>query len=180
MATNKSKKNKSRSQGKLATAKSKMTIKAKSSKGKAAKPGKKSVLKKAKKLTSIKASLKPKIENKAKTSGKIAISKAPKKTGGKWDNVFVPLDDRILVRVIAAAEKTAGGIIIPSSVEAKPNQGEVLSVGRGHRDNKGRLRPLDVQIGDSVLFTEFAGAKTNILGEELLILREGDVLGVLA
>jgi chaperonin GroES len=144
------------------------------------KTAKKSETKDVKKIKTKASAAKAKPAVKVKTSQSVAATRAPKRTGDQWDNIFVPLDDRILVRVKAAAEKTAGGIYIPTSVESRPNQGEVLSVGRGHRDNKGRLRPLDVQIGDSVLFAEFAGAKTSILGEELLILREGEVLGVLA
>ena len=98
----------------------------------------------------------------------------------KWAAIFVPLDDRILVRAETASDKTPGGLFIPMSAEERPNRGAVLSVGRGHRDKKGRIRPLDVKVGDSVLYSAYAGTKTMISGEEFLILREADVLGVVS
>ncbi len=91
---------------------------------------------------------------------------------------FTPLDDRIVVAVEEQSEKTAGGIIIPGNVNARPNRGTVLAKGRGRRGKKGVIRPLDVNVGDHVLFPEFAGTKIQIDGAEFLILREEDLLGV--
>jgi chaperonin GroES len=92
---------------------------------------------------------------------------------------FRPLQDRILVRRVEAEEKTPGGIIIPDTVKEKPVEGEVLSVGPGARDETGTLRPLDVEVGDRVLFTKWAGTEVLINGEDRLILKESDILGVI-
>ena len=92
---------------------------------------------------------------------------------------FRPLQDRILVRRIEAEEKTPGGIIIPDTVKEKPVEGEVLSVGPGARDETGVLRPLDVKVGDRVLFTKWAGTEVLINGGDRLILKESDILGVI-
>lgn len=91
---------------------------------------------------------------------------------------ITPLDDRIVVSVEAVSETTPGGIIIPSTVSERPNRGTVLAKGRGRRNKKGTLRPLDVNVGDSVLFPEFSGTKIEIGGHEVLILREEDILGI--
>ena len=92
---------------------------------------------------------------------------------------FRPLQDRILVRRVEAEEKTPGGIIIPDTVKEKPVEGEVLAVGPGARDETGTLRPLDVEVGDRVLFTKWAGTEVLINGEDRLILKESDILGVI-
>jgi chaperonin GroES len=92
---------------------------------------------------------------------------------------FRPLQDRILVRRVEAGEKTPGGIIIPDTVKEKPVEGEVLAVGPGARDETGTLRPLDVEVGDRVLFTKWAGTEVLINGEDRLILKESDILGVI-
>lgn len=97
-------------------------------------------------------------------------------TGGA---MLTPLDDRIVVEVAIAESKTAGGIIIPGSVDLKPNHGTVLAKGRGRRTKKGTLRPLDVNVGDHILFAQYSGTPITIEGKEVLILREEDVLGVL-
>lgn len=92
-----------------------------------------------------------------------------------------PLDDRIIVQVSRSERVTAGGLIIPDTVSqvSGNRQGLVLSVGRGHRDKKGRVRPMDVKSGDKILFAEYAGSKLNYDGQDLVILRETDVMGVL-
>ncbi len=92
---------------------------------------------------------------------------------------FRPLQDRILVRRIEAEEKTPGGIIIPDTAKEKPVEGEVLAVGPGARDENGTLRPLDVKVGDRVLFGKWAGTDVLIDGEERLILKEADILGII-
>ncbi len=92
---------------------------------------------------------------------------------------FRPLHDRVLVRRIEADEKTAGGIIIPDTAKEKPQQGEVIATGPGARDEKGGLVPLDVKPGDRVLFGKWSGTEVKIDGEELLIMKESDILGIL-
>ena len=91
---------------------------------------------------------------------------------------FRPLHDRIVVRRIAAEEKTAGGIIIPDTVKEKPSQGEVIAVGPGGRDEAGKLIPIDIRVGDRVLFGKWSGTEVVIDGEDLLIMKERDVFGV--
>ena len=93
---------------------------------------------------------------------------------------FRPLHDRVLVRRIEAEEKTAGGIIIPDTAKEKPQEGEVLAVGAGTRDETGKLTPLDVKEGDRILFGKWSGTEVKIDGEDLLIMKESDVLGTLA
>ena len=92
---------------------------------------------------------------------------------------FRPLHDRVVVRRLDAEEKTAGGIIIPDTAKEKPQQGEVVAVGPGARDDNGKLQPLDVQVGDRVLFGKWSGTEVKIDGEELLIMKESDIMGVL-
>ena len=94
--------------------------------------------------------------------------------------MFRPLHDRILVRRIDAEEKTAGGLIIPDSAKEKPQEGEVLAVGAGLRSESGALTPLDIKVGDHILFEKWSGTEVTIDGEELLIMKESDVLGVIA
>ena len=93
---------------------------------------------------------------------------------------FRPLHDRILVRRIEADEKTAGGIIIPDTAKEKPQQGEVVAVGPGGRDENGKLVPMDVKAGDKVLFGKWSGTEVKLDGQELLIMKESDIMGVLA
>jgi chaperonin GroES len=93
---------------------------------------------------------------------------------------FRPLHDRVVVRRIDADEKTAGGIIIPDTAKEKPQQGEVVAVGPGARDESGKIAPLDVRPGDRVLFGKWSGTEVKIDGEELLIMKESDILGVLS
>ena len=92
---------------------------------------------------------------------------------------FRPLHDRVVVRRIEAEEKTAGGIIIPDTAKEKPQQGEVIAVGPGARDESGKVQPLDVQVGDRVLFGKWSGTEVKIGGEDLLIMKESDIMGVL-
>jgi chaperonin GroES len=92
---------------------------------------------------------------------------------------FRPLHDRILVRRIEAEEKTAGGIIIPDTAKEKPQEGEVVAVGPGARDDAGRLIAPDVKAGDRILFGKWSGTEIKLDGEDLLIMKESDVLGVI-
>ena len=93
---------------------------------------------------------------------------------------FRPLHDRVVVRRVTAEEKTAGGIIIPDSVQEKPQEGEVIAVGPGGRDEAGKLTPIDLKVGNRVLFGKWSGTEVKIDGEELLIMKESDVMGVIA
>ena len=91
---------------------------------------------------------------------------------------FRPLHDRILVRRIEVDEKTAGGIIIPDTAKEKPQEGEVIAAGPGARDDSGQLQPLDVKVGDRILFGKWSGTEIKLDGEDLLIMAESDVMGV--
>jgi chaperonin GroES len=91
---------------------------------------------------------------------------------------FRPLHDRVLVRRIEAEEKTSGGIIIPDTAKEKPMEGEVIAVGPGARDETGKLVPLDVKAGDRILFGKWSGTEVKMDGEELLIMKESDVMGI--
>jgi chaperonin GroES len=92
---------------------------------------------------------------------------------------FRPLHDRVVVRRIEEDERTPGGIIIPDTAKEKPQQGEVIAVGPGARDEKGVIQPLDVKTGDRVLFGKWSGSEAKIDGDELLIMKESDIMGVL-
>src|SRR6201987_2245122 len=92
---------------------------------------------------------------------------------------FRPLHDRVVVKRIDAEEKSRGGIIIPDPAQEKPSQGEVIAVGPGGRDEAGKLIPIDLQVGDRVLFGKWSGTEVKIDGQELLIMKESDILGVL-
>lgn len=92
---------------------------------------------------------------------------------------FRPLHDRVVVRRIDAEDKTAGGIIIPDTAQEKPMQGEVIAAGPGARDEKGEVQPLDVKVGDRVLFGKWSGSEVKIEGEDLLIMKESDIMGVI-
>ena len=93
---------------------------------------------------------------------------------------FRPLHDRVLVRRVEAEEKTAGGIIIPDTAQEKPQEGEVISVGSGARSDEGKVTPLDVKAGDRILFGKWSGTEVKIAGEDLIIMKESDILGVVA
>jgi chaperonin GroES len=92
---------------------------------------------------------------------------------------FRPLHDRIVVRRINAEEKTKGGIIIPDSAQEKPSQGEIIAVGPGGRDESGKLIPIDLKVGNTVLFGKWSGTEVKLDGEDLLIMKESDVMGVI-
>ena len=92
---------------------------------------------------------------------------------------FRPLHDRVLVRRLDQEEKTKGGIIIPDTAKEKPQEGEIIAAGPGGRDESGKLTPLDVKVGDKILFGKWSGTEVKIDGEELLIMKESDILGVL-
>jgi chaperonin GroES len=93
---------------------------------------------------------------------------------------FRPLHDRVVVKRIDAEDKTAGGIIIPDTAKEKPSQGEVVAVGSGGRDESGKLIPIDIQVGDRVLFGKWSGTEVKIDDQELLIMKESDIMGVLS
>jgi chaperonin GroES len=93
---------------------------------------------------------------------------------------FRPLHDRVVVKRIDAEEKSAGGIIIPDTAKEKPSQGEVIAVGPGGRDEAGKLIKIDLKVGDRVLFGKWSGTEVKLDGEELLIMKESDVMGVIA
>jgi chaperonin GroES len=92
---------------------------------------------------------------------------------------FRPLHDRVVVKRVEAEQKTAGGIIIPDTAKEKPQQGEVIATGPGGRDDTGKLIPIDLKIGDKVLFGKWSGTEVKLDGEELLIMKESDIMGVL-
>lgn len=92
---------------------------------------------------------------------------------------FRPLHDRVVVKRIDAEEKSAGGIIIPDTAKEKPQEGEVVAVGPGARDESGKVNALDVKVGDRVLFGKWSGTEVKLDGEELLIMKESDIMGVL-
>jgi len=93
---------------------------------------------------------------------------------------FKPLHDRILVRRVEAEQKTASGLYIPDSAKEKPQEGEVISVGKGKSNDEGKVFPLDVKAGDRVLFGKYSGTEIKLDGEEFLIMREEEVLGILS
>ena len=92
---------------------------------------------------------------------------------------FRPLHDRVVVRRIEAEEKSKGGIIIPDTAKEKPQEGEIIAVGPGARDENGKVQPLDVKVGDRILFGKWSGTEVKIDGEELLIMKESDIMGVI-
>jgi chaperonin GroES len=93
---------------------------------------------------------------------------------------FRPLHDRVVVRRLESEEKTKGGIIIPDSAKEKPQEGQIIAVGPGGRDEAGKLTPLDVKEGDKVLFGKWSGTEVKINGQEVLIMKESDIMGVIA
>ncbi len=183
-----------------AKAKPKAAVKAKTAKKAIKKPvqktAKKVIAKKvasknpAKKVVAKKeVSPKSNISKKANSQkSAIAIKKvsAPSakaaKPAASLQNFMTPLDDRILVRLAEAEKMTAGGLYIPPTVSNVTGnlEGQIVSVGRGHLNKKGHIRPLDVKLGDKIVFAEYAGSKIQIQNEELIILRESDVMGVVA
>jgi chaperonin GroES len=92
---------------------------------------------------------------------------------------FRPLHDRVVVRRVEQEEKTAGGIIIPDTAKEKPMEGEVLAVGPGARSEDGKIHPLDVKVGDRILFGKWSGTEVKLDGEELIVMKESDIMGVI-
>jgi chaperonin GroES len=118
-------------------------------------------------------------------SAPLALAKAECQFGPRAGNFkeetfmkFRPLHDRVVVRRIEGEEKTKGGIIIPDTAKEKPQEGEVIAVGPGARDESGKLIPVDLKAGDRILFGKWSGTEVKIDGEELLIMKESDVMGV--
>ncbi len=146
----------------------------------AAKKPSPSVKKAAKKAPAVKAKAKTK-KTTSTTSMKLASPKASKKSSVKWNEFVTPLDDRLMVQIIEGEKRTAGGLYIPDTASdvTGNKQGVAVAVGRGHRDAHGKIRPMDVQIGDKVVFAEYAGSKIDLLGETLILLRESEVMGIL-
>ena len=93
---------------------------------------------------------------------------------------FKPLHDRVVVERLDSDEKTAGGIIIPDSAQEKPMQGKILAIGSGARDETGKIQPLDVKEGDTILFGKWSGTEVKIDGKDLLIMKESDIMGILS
>jgi len=92
---------------------------------------------------------------------------------------FRPLHDRVVVRRVDSEEKTAGGIILPDTAQEKPSEGEIIAVGSGARDESGKLVPLDVKVGDRVLFGKWSGTEVKVNGQDVLIMKESDIMGVI-
>ncbi len=92
---------------------------------------------------------------------------------------FRPLHDRVVVRRVGSEEKSAGGVIIPDTAQEKPQEGEIIAVGSGARDESGKIQPLDVKAGDRVLFGKWSGTEVKLNGEDLLIMKESDIMGIL-
>lgn len=163
----------------------KKTSKKAAQKTKAAKSSKKKAVKRsasgATTKKAVQAAKKPTVSKSAKPSKKSARPTAQPKTSSKlkWDEFFTPLDDRLVVLIEGPSEKTAGGIIIPGTVSERPNQGQVLVTGRGKKDHKGRIRPMDVKVGETVVFGTYAGMKMTLNNQEVLMLREEDIMGVM-
>ena len=139
---------------------------------------------KAKSKTKVQSKTKAKVAVKAKPTGKVKskVSAQPKvqtKATVAWSKLISPLEDRLIVSFVAPSEVTAGGIIIPGTVSEAPNKGKVLAVGPGRRSKKGKLRPVDVKVGDEVIFPQHAGSKMTVQNTEILILREEEILGII-
>lgn len=134
-----------------------------------------------------KGGAKPKSAATPKTTAKIiSMDQARKAQSGKTtqksadlSGVFSPLDDRILIQRAGVSDRTPGGLFIPETVADRPNQGKVVAVGRGHRDKKGRIKPLDVQLGDTVMYAPYSGSEISINGLDVIVLREVDVLAIM-
>ncbi|MGE0631196.1 MAG: co-chaperone GroES [Pseudobdellovibrionaceae bacterium] len=122
----------------------------------------------------------PKKTTASKAATKPAAKPTPKTQNLNFENILTPLDDRILAQAVAVSDRTPGGLFIPdTAVIERNNRCRVLAVGRGHTSKKGKLRPLDVQVGDEVLLSSNAGSQVHILGQELYLIRESEVLGVM-
>lgn len=115
------------------------------------------------------------------SKGRVPAGIPPSFRKGKGEDMnFRPLHDRVLVRRVAAEEKTAGGIIIPDTAKEKPQEGEVIAAGNGTHSEDGKVVPLDVKAGDRVLFGKWSGTEVRVDGEDLLIMKESDILGIIS
>lgn len=171
-----------KSAGKISKPASKPASKSSAKKSLAKTPAK-SAAKPVKSATSLakspaKAPVTKSLSKSSASSAASFVKAAAPKSSAKSDLKFTPLDDRILIERMLAPEKTAGGLYIPDSAQEKPTVGKVVAVGRGHRDAKGRTRPCDVKIGDSVLFSAWSGSEIEVSGVKYVLLRETDLLGV--
>jgi chaperonin GroES len=147
----------------------------------ASKPAKKSAAKSPKAKVAKASSASKKTAPASGAAKKSSVPSAVSKTSLiKWENFVTPLDDRLIVEVASGETMTAGGLYIPASVtDVSGNaKGTVLVAGRGHRDGKGHVHPMDVKSGDTVLFAQYAGSKLNLQGKDLVILRETEILGI--
>lgn len=135
---------------------------------------------KAKVKTAPKKAAAAKAMKAAKPVAKVAAKPAARARTADLSRLFTPLDNRILVEKAGAAHRTPGGLYIPDSVssEDRPTQGKVVAVGRGHIDKKGRLQPLDVKVGDTVMFNAFTGSEVRIDNNDFLCLREEEILAI--
>ncbi len=136
----------------------------------------------AKKVANLKAAskknnAKPVLAKQKTTEAAPVATKLTVIKGGK-SAFLMPLDDRLLVEKLVSNDRTPGGLYIPDMAQERPTKGKVLAVGKGHRDAKGRIRPLDVKVGDVVLFTQWSGSEIELDGSTYLIMRETDLLGV--
>jgi len=162
--------------------KSKKTAPKKQAKSKAPSKNKsKSAPKKKAAAKKIKAKAAPQVKAKSK-SAKVVSSKPsslPKAAPADWGRLISPLEDRVIVRPDQRPDMTAGGLFIPGTADTgRPVRGQVLAAGRGRRNKKGQLRPLDVEVGDRVVYAEWAGTSAEIGGLEVLILREDEILAI--
>ncbi len=178
MATKKAKKKpvKAKKSVKPSQTKAKGKAKAKAKKAVKAKPAavKKTKTANAKTKTKTKTkTIKPKLARVAPVTSPTKIT--PQRSDFR---ILTPLDDRVLIRVAEPMTKTAGGIFIPTTATDQPDRGQVVAKGRGRRNKKGVIRPLDVNVGDTVLFPKYSGTKITFGNEDYLILREEDILGV--
>ncbi|MGZ3775424.1 MAG: co-chaperone GroES [Pseudobdellovibrionaceae bacterium] len=148
----------------------KMTVKAKGDK------------KTAIKTTAVKNSKKVAAKQSVPQLAKMKTASAPKQNKVDLSGFISPLDDRLLIRTASAERMTAGGLYIPDTVSDTSGnlEGFVVAVGRGHMNKKGHIRPMDVKVGDRVVFSEYAGSKIKIQNEDLIILREADVMGIVS
>ena len=119
------------------------------------------------------------MSNRVPSSGAGHVSHVSDTIGVMTDMKFRPLHDRVVVKRVENETKSAGGIIIPETAAEKPQQGEILAIGPGARDESGKVVPLDVKVGDRVLFGKWSGTEVKIDGKDLLIMKESDIMGVI-
>ncbi len=131
-------------------------------------------------IKAAKAAKKPAVKAVTIKAAPAAVKASAKVKTADYSQVFSPLDDRVLVLKVGFSNRTPGGLYIPDTVSGddRPSQGTVVAVGPGHRDKKGRLRPLDVKIGDTVMFKAFTGSDVKIDASELLCLRESEIIAI--